>query len=82
MLNAMYLYISNFQSICAVSNMAVFCISLISCFPGILLKYILDEAEIIAAAPVITGTHFVFTFACAILLLEGIYISETSRLLS
>ena len=69
MLNVMYFYISNFQSVCAVSNMAVFCISLISCFPDILLKYILDEAEIIPAAPVFTGTHFVFTFACAVLLL-------------
>jgi hypothetical protein len=69
MLNIMYFYISTFQSMCAVPNMPVFCISLISCFPGILLKYILEESEIIAAAFVVTGTHFVFTFACVVRLL-------------
>jgi hypothetical protein len=53
MLNIMYFYIGTFQTMCAVPNMAVFCISLISCFPGILLKYILDESEIIPAAPLL-----------------------------
>jgi hypothetical protein len=67
---------------CAVPNMAVFCISLISYFPGILLKYILDESEIIPAAPVITGTLFVFKFVCVVLLLKGLYILEFSQLLS
>jgi hypothetical protein len=69
MLNVMYFYINAVQCMCAVPNMAVFRISLISCFPGILLKYILDESEIIPAAPVITATLFVFTFACALRLL-------------
>jgi hypothetical protein len=82
MLNVMYFYISTFQSMYAASNMAVFCISLISCFPGILLKYILDESEIISAALVFTGTLFVFIFACAVRLLQGLYILESSRLLS
>ena len=37
-LNLLYLYISTFRSMCAVPNMAVFCSSLISCFPGMLLN--------------------------------------------
>jgi hypothetical protein len=33
----LYIYISTFRSMCAVPNMAVFCSSLTSCFPGMLL---------------------------------------------
>ena len=40
-LNLLYFYVSIFRSVCAVSNMAVFCSSLTSCFPGILLTYII-----------------------------------------
>ena len=36
-LNLLHFYISTFRSMCAVSNMAVFCSSLTSCFPGMLL---------------------------------------------
>ena len=36
-LNPLYFYISTFRSMCAVPNMAVFCSSLTSCFPGMLL---------------------------------------------
>ena len=53
---------STFRSICAVPNIAVFCISLTSCFPGMLLKYFLNEFEIVPVAPIITGITFVFTF--------------------
>jgi hypothetical protein len=34
MLNVLYFYISTFPSTCAVPNMAVFCSSLFSSFPG------------------------------------------------
>ena len=40
-LNLLYFYISTFRSMCAVPNMAVFCSSLTSCFPGMLLTYFL-----------------------------------------
>ena len=40
-LNLLYFYISTFRSKCAVPNVAVFCSSLISCFPGILLLLLL-----------------------------------------
>ena len=41
-LNLLYFYISTFQSMCAVPNMAVFCCSLTPWFPGILLTYFLN----------------------------------------
>jgi hypothetical protein len=40
-LTPLYLYISPFQSMCAVPNMAVFCSSLTSWFPGMLLTFII-----------------------------------------
>ena len=61
-LNLMYFYISTFLRMCAVSNMAVFCSSLTSCFPGMLLTYFLNDFEIVPVAPIITGITFVFTF--------------------
>ena len=38
-LNLLYIYISTFRSMCAVTNMAAFCSSLTSGFPGMLLMY-------------------------------------------
>jgi len=38
-LNLLHFYISTFRSMCAVPNMSVFCSSLTSCFPGMLLMY-------------------------------------------
>ena len=46
-LNLLHFYISTFQSMCAVLNMAVFCSSLTSCFPGMLLTYFLNDFEIV-----------------------------------
>ena len=61
-LNLLYFYISTFRSMCAVPNMAVFCSSLTSCFPGMLLTYFLNDFEIVPVAPIITGITFVLTF--------------------
>ena len=47
---------------CAVPNMAVFCSSLTSCFPGMLLTYFLNDFEIAPVAHIITDITFVFTF--------------------
>ena len=60
--NLLYFYIGTFRSMCAVPNMAVFCSSLTSCFPGMLLTYFLNDIEIVPVAPIITGIAFVFTF--------------------
>ena len=54
-LNLLYFYISTFRSMCAVPNMAVFCSSLTSWFPGVLLTYFLNDFEIVPVAPIITG---------------------------
>ena len=42
--------------------MAVFCSSLTSCFPGMLLTYFLNDFETVPLAPAITRITFVFTF--------------------
>ena len=41
-LNLLYFYTSTFRSMCAVPNMAGFCSSLTSWFPGMLLTYFLN----------------------------------------
>ena len=46
-LNLLYFYTSTFQIMCAVPNMAVFCSSLTSCFPVMLLTYFLNDFEIV-----------------------------------
>ena len=61
-LNLLYFYISTFRSMCAVPNMAVFCSSLTSWFPGMLITYFLNVFEIVPVAHIITGITFVFTF--------------------
>ena len=68
-LNLLYSYISTFRSVCAVPNMAVFCSSLTSWFPGMLLTYFLNVFEIVPVAPIITCITFVFTLLLLLLLL-------------
>ena len=57
----LYLYISTSRSICAVPSIAVFCSSLISPFPGTLLRYCPSHFQTVPVAPIITGITFVFT---------------------
>jgi len=61
-LTPLYLYVTTFRSMCAVPNMAVFCSSLTSWFPGMLLTYFLNDFEMVPVVPIITGITFVFTF--------------------
>ena len=49
-LNLLYFHFSTFRSMCAVPNVAVFCSSLTSCFPGMLLTYLLNDSEIVPVA--------------------------------
>ena len=55
----LYFYVSTFRNMCAVPNMAVFCSSFTSWFPGVLLVYFLNDFEIVPVAPVITGSNCV-----------------------
>jgi len=59
-LNLLYFYISTYRNMCVVSNMAVFCSSLTSCFPAMLLTYFLNDFEIVPVAPIITGITFLY----------------------
>ena len=61
MLNVSYVYISIFRSKRAVPNVAVFCSSLMSCFPAILLGYFLNDFDMLPIFLVIIGFSFVFT---------------------
>jgi len=58
----LFFYVSTFRSMCAVPNMAVFCSSLTSWFPGMSLTYSLNDLEMVPVAPIITGITLVFTF--------------------
>jgi hypothetical protein len=61
-LNVLYFYISTFPRMCAVPIMAVVCSSLMSCVPGMLLGYFLNDFEMVSLASVITDTTSAFTF--------------------
>jgi len=39
-----------------------FCSFLISCFPGLLLRYCVSDFEVVPAAPIIAVISYVFTF--------------------
>ena len=43
----LFFYVSTFRSMCAVPNMAVFCSSLTSWFPGMSLTYFLNDLEMV-----------------------------------
>jgi len=65
-LNLLHFYISTFRSMCAVPNMAVFWISLTSCFPGMLLTYFLNNFGIVPVAPIITGYYYYYYYCFAV----------------
>jgi len=67
----LYCYISTSRSIFAMFNMVVFCSSLISCFPGMLLRYCLSDFEMVPVAPNITVSLLLSLSTCAELLLCG-----------
>ena len=62
LLNILYLYsyIRTVRSVCTVPHVAVFCSSLKSCFPDMLLRYCLSDFEMVPVALIITGITFVF----------------------
>ena len=59
---ALDFYMFTSRSLCAVPNMAGFCSSLISCFPGVLLRYRANDFEVVSVNPIITGITFAFAF--------------------
>ena len=71
-------FVPTFGSICAVTNMAVFCSSLISCFPGILLWYFLNVSKMVPVASVTNDVAFIFHMRC--ISIYGLKILEYSPL--
>ena len=63
--NVLYAYISTFPITCAMSNLAVFYCPFISCFHGMLLRYFLNDFDMVPVAPIFIGV----TFAVLLLLL-------------
>jgi hypothetical protein len=51
----LHFYIITFCSMCAVHNMVVFCSALMSCCAGILLRYFMNDNEMVPVVCVITG---------------------------
>jgi len=62
----LYFYVSTFRSVCAVLNMAVFCSSFTSWFPGMLIMYFLNDFE-----------NIIITIIIIIIIIIIIYISFT-----
>ena len=56
------LYFSTLRSMCADPNMDLVCSFLISCFPVMLLRYCLNDFEMVSGAPISIGITFAFTF--------------------
>jgi len=75
-LTPLYLYVSTFRSMCAVPNMTVFCSSLTSWFPGMLLAYFLNDFEMVPLAPIFTGITLLLLFNCSCLHLKSRVISS------
>jgi len=68
MMNALNFYISAFRCMCTVPIMAVYCSSLISFFPTMLLTYCLNDFQMVPFASVITGVTFVLNSTFAVFL--------------
>jgi len=59
-LHVLYCCISTFRRMCAVPNMTVVCRFLTLCFLGVLLRYFLNDFEMVTVAPISTGVFFFF----------------------
>jgi hypothetical protein len=62
MFNVLSYCISTSGNMCEVPNKVVICSSLMSWFPGILLRYFLKDFEMVRVAAVISDITFIFMF--------------------
>jgi hypothetical protein len=72
-LNLSYFYISTFRNTCLAPSMAIFCSSLTSCFPGVLLTYFLNDFEIVPVALLLLVSPLFLHSTCAVFLLFRIF---------
>jgi hypothetical protein len=68
MLDVLHISSITYCSIYAVPKMALFCISWILCFLGMLLRYFLNDFEIVLFAHIVTGIMFLHS-TCTVFLL-------------
>jgi hypothetical protein len=68
MCNILYILPSTFQSMCTVFSMAFFFSSLVLCFLGTLIRYFMNNFEIVPVADIVTGI-LVLHSRCAVFLL-------------
>jgi len=73
-LNLLYFYISTFRSMCSVPNMAVFCSSLTSWIPGMLLTYFLNDFELLLLLVVVIVLVVVVVVVVVVVLLHALII--------
>ena len=59
-INILYFHIITCRSMCTVPNMAIFLQYLMSCFPGTLLRYFLNDMQMVPVAPIITDINIFF----------------------
>ena len=70
------------QSMCAVPSVAVSCSTLMSCFPGMLLRYFLNDFEMVPVALIIIFIALFLHSTCSVFVQQSLYILESSQLLS
>ena len=61
MMNVLYFALSTFRRMFAVTHMAVLCIVLTLCLPGALLRYFLNDSEMVSFAFIVAGVTCVYT---------------------
>jgi len=81
-LNVLYFYISTSRSMCAVSSMPLFYISLISYFPSILLRYFLNDFDMVPDGSIIIGITSALTFhmrciSIIIIIIISVFVKNT-----
>jgi hypothetical protein len=61
-INVAYFYIGTFRSTCPLPSMAMFCLSWLLCFPGMLFSYVFsyfpNDFEMVSVALITTGMKF------------------------
>ena len=71
----LHLHFPKCVCVCAVPNKAIFCSALTSFFPGMLLRYLLNDFEMISVVTIITGITFAFTLhICSFIIINIIII--------
>lgn len=81
-INILYFCVITFKSMCAVPSLAVFCGSLLSCFPGMLFRYFLNYFEMVSVALLLLVSLLFLYSLYAVFLFCGLCILKSFRPLS